>query len=87
MEYDSAMKTRIIVDRTLVNLEVKIKQAKENTHKAKNKSYHLKSLSVRKIFIEEGLRSCFQSPDWSLKKKKKKEDTSLFRSNEDLVQP
>lgn len=27
--------------------------------KAKNKSYHLKSLSVRKIFIEEGLRSCF----------------------------
>lgn len=38
MEYDSAMKTHIIVDRTLVNLEVKIKQAKENTHKAKNKS-------------------------------------------------
>lgn len=27
--------------------------------KAKNKSYHLKSLSVRKIFIEEGLKSCF----------------------------
>lgn len=40
MEYDSAMKTNIIVDTTLVNLEVKIKQAKENTHthKAKNKS-------------------------------------------------
>ena len=32
MEYDSAMKTNIIVDTTLVNLEVKIKQAKENTH-------------------------------------------------------
>lgn len=40
--------------------------------KAKNKSYHLKSLSVRKIFIEEGLRSCFQSANWSFKKK---EDT------------
>lgn len=36
--------------------------------KAKNKSYHLKSLSVRKIFIEEGLRSCFYSADWSLTK-------------------
>ena len=32
MEYDSAMKTNIIVDTTLVNLEVQIKQAKENTH-------------------------------------------------------
>lgn len=32
MEYDSAMKTNIIVDTALVNLEVKIKQAKENTH-------------------------------------------------------